>query len=163
MLGEKIIDISGVEAKEKYTEISGLGILPIVTEFNAVKETVQTEAAVCADKGMFAHMNGINLKGYEIHMGKSRITDESAGSFASIRAGDRYDGCVCGNVLGTYIHGLFDSREFTEKLLETVSGSHFSVPDIKAYKEEQYDRLADILRMSLDMEKIYRIMGITEH
>jgi adenosylcobyric acid synthase len=163
MLGEKITDISGVEAKEKHTEISGLGILPIVTEFNAVKETVQTEAAVCADKGMFAHMNGINLKGYEIHMGKSRITDESAGSFASIRAGDRYDGCVCGNVLGTYIHGLFDSREFTEKLLETVSGSHFSVPDIKAYKEEQYDRLADILRMSLDMEKIYRIMGITEH
>ena len=32
--------------------------------------------------------------------------------------------------------------------------------DLQAYKQEQYDRLADVIRMHLDMEAVYRIIGL---
>ena len=78
----------------------------------------------------------------------------------------RTEGCVLDGVIGTYLHGIFDSREFTEALLRTaaerrgIRSKEFRMTDRKAYKEIQYDRLADILRESLDIGKIYGIMGL---
>ena len=141
---------------------AGLGLLPVITEFEPEKETVQTDAEVCGGEGdLFASLEGIDLQGYEIHMGFSRITDPEARPFAAVRGPQRYDGCVRGNVMGTYLHGLFDSRAFTEGLLAAVSGRHITVPDLKAYREEQYEKLAAVIRESLDMEAIYGIMGLS--
>ena len=77
------------------------------------------------------------------------------------------DGCVFGNIMGTYLHGIFDSSAFTEALLAVAAEKKgldqksFRVPDRRKYKEEQYDKLAQIIRSSLDMKKIYEIMGIS--
>lgn len=78
-----------------------------------------------------------------------------------------WEGCVFGNVMGTYLHGIFDNRRFTERLLRDAAerkgilSGDFQMTERRAYKEMQYDRLAEIIRASLDMEKIYEIMGLS--
>ncbi len=73
---------------------------------------------------------------------------------------------VKGSVLGTYIHGIFDCTEFTKKLLEIVlknKGISSSLPqfeNVKIRREKELDKLADVLRENLDMEMIYRIIGL---
>lgn len=76
----------------------------------------------------------------------------------------RADGAQCGNVYGCYIHGIFDAPEAAKGLLAAIlkkkgyDPDQIQVIDWKAHKEEQYDRLADIIRNSLDMDAIYKII-----
>jgi adenosylcobyric acid synthase len=73
-------------------------------------------------------------------------------------------GCVCGNVCGSYIHGLFDLAEAREALISALCEKRGIRPldvktvDYRIYKEEQYRKLAEGLRGSLDMERIYEIL-----
>ena len=79
-------------------------------------------------------------------------------------AGMHPDGCINGSVFGTYIHGLFDTGELTEKLAsylmkkKGIAADTISVESRISYKERQYARLADIVRRSLDMEAVYRAL-----
>ena len=68
-----------------------------------------------------------------------------------------------GNVWGSYVHGIFDQGQFAQafvscllraKGLDPAQG----VEDWEDYKQRQYDLLADGVRQSMDMEKIYAIM-----
>lgn len=74
------------------------------------------------------------------------------------------DGCVAGTVMGTYLHGLFDSVAFTQTLIDMLlarkgmSGARINAQDRAARREQQLDMLADTLRTSLDMELVYRIL-----
>lgn len=74
------------------------------------------------------------------------------------------DGCVAGSVLGTYLHGLFDSVPFTQALIDMLlarkemSGVRINAQDRAARREQQLDMLADTLRTSLDMDLVYRIL-----
>ena len=69
-------------------------------------------------------------------------------------------------MLGTYLHGLFDSGAFTCGLVDLLldekgvewNGEQSCTEDARTFKERQYDQLADMLRRSLDMEAIYRIL-----
>lgn len=167
MLGESIIDDNGSETDSPHTEAAGLGLLPVTTSFTnaSEKETARTDAVICAsDSDIYGRLGGIKVSGYEIHMGFSKITDSSGRSFAARDGGGagaaRCDGCVRGSVMGTYIHGIFDCREFTEGLLEGVKHTDFSVPDMAVYKEMQYDKLAAAVRGGLDMKAVYGIMGM---
>jgi adenosylcobyric acid synthase len=69
------------------------------------------------------------------------------------------------SVLGTYIHGIFDSPEFTEGLLRILydkKGIKKEVPTIESaavHQEKELNRLADVLRQSLDWELIYKIIN----
>ena len=76
----------------------------------------------------------------------------------------RADGCCLGNAAGTYLHGIFDGTPFREAFLDLLAqrkgierrnASGFSY---SAWKQQQYDRLADVLRESLDMKGIYEIL-----
>ena len=86
------------------------------------------------------------------------------GEGAGIPAGCRLDGAVRENVLGCYIHGLFDSPEFTDALLGTLlkkkglSPEMLRAIDYEKYKESQYDRLAAGLRQSLDLKVLMEII-----
>ncbi|MDP4183132.1 MAG: cobyric acid synthase CobQ, partial [Bacillota bacterium] len=73
-----------------------------------------------------------------------------------------------GNVFGTYIHGIFDNMEFTSGLINNLRNKkglekleHDKNMSFGVYKEQQYDKLADMIRANLDMEKIYEIVGIS--
>ena len=67
-------------------------------------------------------------------------------------------------MLGTYVHGILDGGELAQKLVSLLFESKGLDPrqveqmDYKAYKEQQYDILADAIRRSLDMDKVYQIL-----
>ncbi|MCI8284480.1 MAG: cobyric acid synthase [Firmicutes bacterium] len=169
MLGEKIVDASGVEGVR--SEIAGLGVLPVITEFAQDKRTEQANGKICRLSGIFADLSGIEISGYEIHMGRTfrkNSENNTASGFSALnRDGNiNTDGCVFGNIIGTYLHGLFDNKEFSERLLyaaaklKGIEFGSFAVPDMKEYKQRQYDKLADIIRSSVNIDEIYRIMGM---
>ena len=74
------------------------------------------------------------------------------------------DGCIAGTVMGTYLHGLFDSVPFTQALIDMLlarkgmPGVRINAHDRAARREQQLDMLADTLRTSLDMDLVYRIL-----
>jgi adenosylcobyric acid synthase len=76
------------------------------------------------------------------------------------------DGYVSGNCLGTYVHGIFTSGTFRTRLLQLlfarkeIAWEDKNGEDYLAYKNRQYDLLADLVRENMDMEQVYRIIGI---
>ena len=153
MLGRTLRDPGGVEQQGT---LPGLGLLPADTVFTGDKRR-RRRRAVCTD-GPFA---GAVLTGYEIHMGKTETN--GAAPFCRFEDGSA-DGAVCGHVFGTYLHGLFDSGRLTEKLARCLAARKgITVPDVHietraAYRDRQYDLLADAVRESLDIPRIYEIM-----
>lgn len=153
MLGEHLSDPEGVE---RSGELRGMGLLPCETAFSPQKTRTRVTAAVTAEP--FA---GAEAEGYEIHMGLTRRT----GGVPFCRLSDgQEDGAAAGNVFGTYLHGLFDSGEVTERLASWLLGrkgltpSEAAVESHRAYQERQYDLLASDVRAHLDMAAVYRAM-----
>ena len=166
MLGEKLLDPDGGEAGDgSPKEMKGVGLLPVCTEFTKEKERTRVQGMMTVTEGMFGQLNGCKVEGYEIHMGRTDCTKgQSLTVIKNAEGEEKREGCISGNVCGTYIHGFFDSQEVSERLIrmllerkgydpQTVKGM-----DLNAYKEEQYDKLAQIIRNNLDMEAIYRIL-----
>ena len=149
MLGRSVKDPAGVEASG-ITEIAGMGLLPMETVFEGEKIQRQTRGVFADITGIFSSLNGLSYEGYEIHMGRS-------GSLAPV--------IDYGGVYGSYIHGIFDSEGVAEAVLralcERKSASFEALGsfDPKAYKESQYDKLAEAVREGLDMELVYRILN----
>ena len=167
MLGESLSDPEGSESGRAGSRMRGLGLLPTVTVFGSQKIRRQVTGSVCAGE-----LAGASVTGYEIHMGETRAAN-GTDPFAKVRcetetdegsAGSLTDGCTKGSVFGTYIHGLFDTGELTEKLAsylmkkKGIAADTISVEPRISYKERQYARLADIVRGSLDMEAVYRAL-----
>ena len=157
MLGRRLSDPEGVEQQG---EFEGLGLLPCETVFTREK-TRTRRTAVCTA----APFAGAALEGYEIHMGDTRGANAAFCRFAD----GTEDGAVGENVFGTYLHGLFDSGELTGKLAAWLAGRRgISVPEVKlepraAYRNRQYDRLADAVESSLDMKTIRQAMEAYSH
>ncbi len=129
--------------------ISGMGLLDIDTVFIENKTRTQTDGTFSGITGMFAGLNGLYYRGYEIHMGQSGNTGEVVQK---------------GNVYGSYIHGLFDENGIAKSIVSALyekRGLTFNenaVFDVYAYRESQYDKLAETVREALDMKMIYRIL-----
>ncbi len=157
MLGEAVHDRSGVEHGVGGS-IRGMGLLPVETTF--LPEKTRTRVRGETASGPLA---GARLEGYEIHMGSTQVRGEP---FCRLEDG-REDGCVRGSVWGTYLHGLFDSGELTQKLAELLCrrkglrAESARAVSHAAYQQGQLDLLADGVRQALDMREIYRIMGMS--
>ena len=152
MLGEEVSDPEGVEGGGN---IEGIGLLPVRTVLAGDKRTEQYTGRFGKTEGVFADLSGIEIEGYEIHMGR---TDTLSG-FTSGGTGTS-----CGNVYGSYIHGIFDRGEVAETVVKALAErkgivlSGYDAVDHRDFKEKEYDRLADILRQSLDMDRIYAML-----
>ncbi len=158
MLGEHICD--AVEA-EGGGEIAGMGLLPVETEFTAEKRRTRVCAKALKTNGAFSGMEGADLEGYEIHMGKTSLC-AGATPLLMMDNGDM-DGCAQGNVYGSYLHGFFDSSGCRDAVIQALcarKGVRLDEQpfDLKAHKERQYDLLAEAVRAHLDMELIYKIL-----
>ncbi len=157
MLGEAVHDRSGVEHGAGGS-IRGMGLLPVETTF--LPEKTRTRVRGETASGPLA---GAGLEGYEIHMGSTQVRGEP---FCRLEDG-REDGCVRGSVWGTYLHGLFDSGELTQKLAELLCrrkglrAESARAVSHAAYQQGQLDLLADGVRQALNMREIYRIMGMS--
>jgi adenosylcobyric acid synthase len=166
MLGQRILDPRGVESAE--AEVGGLGLLEVVTTFAPEKSTRQVRARVLSDLGLLSGARGQELVGYEIHMGQTH-GKEQLNAFQILEtpqgAADYGDGTLNaqGTVLGTYMHGLFHNPDFRQTFLNSLR-RRWGLPEGKAGtaagRDQQYDRLAEVVRHSLNMAEIYRIAGI---
>jgi adenosylcobyric acid synthase len=158
MLGEIIRDD---EDAESGATIHGMGLLPVVTEFAAEKHRTRVTAKALEIEGVLSALGGADLIGYEIHMGVSTPRGDVK---PLLKLSDgTYDGCQCGNVYGTYLHGFFDSEACRKAILgvlckrKGVKLENASF-DLKAHKERQYDKLADGVRTALNMALFYKIL-----
>ena len=166
MLGRKLLDPGRVESAD--SEAEGLGLLPVTTTFFPVKSTHQIRGTVVIGRGLLQGASGLSLSGYEIHMGQTGGAETPAPfriDERSRKSCQEFDGClsVDGNVLGTYLHGLFHNEALRRSILTNLAarkGVAFYLAAKVLSKEEQYDRLADLVRGNLDMELIYRAMGL---
>lgn len=158
MLGERICDAAGAEGGG---ETDGMGLLPVRTEFAAEKHRTRVSAKALKTQGAFSEMEGALLEGYEIHMGKTELLDGAA-PLLTLDNG-KTDGCAKGNVYGSYLHGFFDAPDCREAVIQGLCAKKGIRPDVrpfdlKAYKERQYDLLAEAVRSHFDMKLIYKIL-----
>ena len=165
MLGELILDPQQVESK--YAQVEGLRLLPITTSFFPEKWTHQVKGRVVQNDGLLRRALGLSITGYEIHMGQTvgnhmkplfQIEERSRKSCFDL------DGChsIEGEVLGTYLHGLFHNKEVRRSILAELAarkGVNLRFGDDVCSKEEEYDKLASLMRNNLDMKLVYRIIG----
>ncbi len=156
MLGQKISDPEHVEAGG---ELRGMGLLDMETVFHAEKTRTRIKGKIRSVNGFFTCLSGASFEGYEIHMGRTQAREEV---FAVLENG-RMDGAYHGNVYGSYVHGIFDSKEVSGRMVQALyqaKGLAYggTAIDRTAYKETQYEILADGVRQSVDMELIYRIL-----
>ncbi|MCH7626242.1 MAG: cobyric acid synthase, partial [Chloroflexi bacterium] len=170
MLGEAILDPLGVESE--IPEVRGMGLLPVITTFVPEKETHQVTGSSASGVGLLEGSEGLSFEGYEIHMGTSEPTTGATGGSPPLRIASRsgvpvdgFDGALSedGWVLGTYVHGLFLSTELRRSILSRIAsrkgvGTDFAADDFS--QSEEFDKLADLIRSSLDMDAIYEIAGL---
>jgi adenosylcobyric acid synthase len=163
MLGERIDDPSHTESDCDF--VAGLGLLDVVTIFAKRKTTWQVCAICAGERGILSGLNGEEVSGYEIHMGQT-LGDNMSPAFRIIRRGDRKsnhsDGAVSenGNIVGTYIHGLFENASLRRCLLSNLrkaKGIDYDTRPFTISKDSEYDKLAALVRGSLDMDMIYKI------
>lgn len=150
MLGRRILDPDQVEAAH-VTEIAGMGLLNMETVFRGEKVQTQVRGVFEAVPGMLSALNGMNYEGYEIHMGRS---GEELPPLSNNK-----------NVYGSYIHGIFDAPGIADAILKAVciqKRMEFcgtTSDDPHTYKEQQYDKLADAVRNSVDMDYVYKVLN----
>lgn len=168
MLGKQISDPEHTESN--LDSISGIGLLNISTTFTPNKMTHQVTAN-CNNNGFLGlNLTCDHLTGYEIHMGRTEFLDNIQHAFTITSRSDQpitsADGVVRsdGLVMGTYIHGIFDNDEYRRSLLNALRKRKGltpieSVNDTHTRKESSYNRLADTVRNSLNMELIYKLLG----
>ena len=156
MLGREISDPSGVE---EGGVIRGMELLPIKTILGENKKRVQIKDNSGNVEGPLSCISNHEIEGYEIHMGISRYEDDSTVDDLVVHSK---------NIYGSYVHGLFDAGGMAAdiiKILAERKGIMCETGEMLSYrefKETQYDKLASTLREYLDMDYIYRIMGVRE-
>lgn len=174
MLGMEITDEIGCESAEHEQEdetalktMRGMELLPISTAFSAEKS--RTRVLDCFPKlfGPYEGLSGKPFEGYEIHMGQSVLLENETEEVVS-RWKNRETGTLLGvckeQIMGTYVHGVFDREETAGALLEELARARgiavetLGVQDFKKYKEEQYTKLAAQMRRHLDMKAIYEML-----
>lgn len=177
MLGQLLRDPEGVEM-EGGAEAEGLGYLPLQTVFYAEKKTERVEGMVRSSHRLWQAWNNTPIHGYEIHMGQTTVVEqpgdnrESAALFhlQEVRTGSCTAAAegLCsadGRVFGTYVHGIFHNDEFRRQWLNMVRCSKGLKPieEIVRFEDRQqvaFDRLAEEARKSLNLSKIYEIVGL---
>jgi len=163
MLGEAVEDPNNMESSGASGEAemsgtggceSGLGLLPMTTVLEGDKKLVRRRY-----KGI-NWLNGLDWSGYEIHLGRTEFHKNPQESFVTeevTAANDSSLGVIdCKQkIIGTYIHGLLESPEVTQKLLALLTAKTFDIPlSFQETKEREMDELALFLEEHCEVEKI---------
>lgn len=147
IMGQKITDPYHVESSIK--EIEGLGILPIKTVLTKEKKTSQVS---------FTFLNKPNIcNGYEIHMGKT-FTKKPSPLCKTKSSEDGY--LINKKVWGTYIHGIFDNSVVIENILQQIQPNINISFNYKAFKNEEFNKLASLVKANVNMEYIYSTLKV---
>lgn len=151
MMGNKIYDPQHVEGDNEF--IHGLGLLPVETTLTGKKTTEQQTFCFRGEKTV--------CHGYEIHMGETISDQSSPLCYLSDGHPDGY--WVNERTWGTYLHGIFDNASIINHVFRcNASSPEVAVPDYLAFKENQYDMLAALIRENVDMQQFYQSILLTE-
>ena len=167
MLGREIHDPQGVESAPGAVA-PGLGLLPAHTRFQPVKHTCQAVLRL---------PDGEQARGYEIHMGETTLLPGATPLGEIVERNGQParapDGAVSadGRVWGTYLHGIFENAGFRRRWLATLGApgaqsstlAHDAAHDAAhaaTQRLAEYDRLADVLADSVDIDAVRQIMGL---
>ena len=163
MLGNTIKDTYSVESSVAETE--GLRLLNVDTSFEEEKVMERVQGTV-------HHISGLSVYGYEIHMGVSTYGEDVEPLVDILQDGTgkvhHVEGAIneAGTVMGTYLHGIFDGTGFREHILNKIrvkKGLEKLRSEVyENIREQELDKLADIVRSSVDMKKIYEVMSISK-
>jgi adenosylcobyric acid synthase len=170
MLGQQVRDPLSVEGGGTTT---GLGLLPVVTELQATKTTVNATAA-WADLDLFGLPVGpINARGYEIHMGETTCVG-NARPFGQLRRSGALnavvdDGATAqnGRIVGTYLHGLFDADDFRHAFLRAARAACGLAPptqlaNVSAERDARISRWSAHVARCLDVDRLLSWIGVPD-
>ncbi|MDD5395354.1 MAG: cobyric acid synthase [Thiothrix sp.] len=151
MLGQAIHDPHGIEGIP--TSHVGLGLLELETTLHHEKQLTNRLGVLAMGEGI-CHTP---LYGYEIHCG---ISTGTALEFPAVHLEGQPDGAQSFDrqIFATYLHGLFDSPEALQALLEWAGLQVTQAFDINVVREQQLERLADILESHLAMDAVQRLL-----
>jgi adenosylcobyric acid synthase len=192
MLGRRVHDPDGVESDAG--SVDGLGLLDAETTFAGDKRTVRVEGELLGSEGAREGSSvgvlppgasdvpgplgaaGTPLRGYEIHMGRTKLGPAAApllrlrgadgaahdDGAVALAGADGASSGVAPNVCGSYVHGLFDRPElrigFLNGLRAAAGLTQFAAA--AASPDDDIDRLADHVETYLDMGLLDRIVGL---
>ena len=148
MMGEWIYDPEHVEGEIE--RLPGLGILPVETTLTGEKTTQQCN---------FVFQEKFKGSGYEIHMGETISTQKSP--TCKIEGGKNDGWFLNEKTWGTYIHGIFDNTDIIKNILSNAGVKTNMEINFKQFKEEQYDKLAQLIRKNTDLEYIYNSLKLS--
>ncbi|MFV0311687.1 MAG: cobyric acid synthase, partial [Dysgonomonas sp.] len=150
IMGQEVCDPHHVESNIE--RLPGLGLLPVTTQMEGEKVTRQVKFSFLGSDTV--------CEGYEIHMGATVPVGNAGLSPLNKLEDGRTDGYFLNEkCFGTYIHGILDNGVVIDYLLAPYAAKLSDTPfDFKAFKEEQYNKLADYVRNHVDMELVYKII-----
>lgn len=150
MLGEQVHDPLGLEGPSGSSD--GLGLLAFST-------TLEEEKQLRNVRGRLL-LEDVEVSGYEIHAG---VTSGRALASPAVRLDDgRHDGArsADGQILGTYLHGLFETPAACSALLRWAGLADVQEVDYHALRERDIERLADLVEQHLDTELLRSLCGV---
>lgn len=152
MLGTAIHDPHGLEGAAGSS--AGLGLL-------AFETTLEREKQLRRVNGTLTLPASAPVQGYEIHMG---ISHGPALERPALCLDGRTDGAISedGQILGTYLHGLFDTPAACDALLAWAGLAAPRSPDHIAQREAGIERLADAVEQHLDTRMLEQLFGLKE-
>ena len=127
MLGEALIDMNQIDGNGP-----GLGLLPLVTNFEIAKTVQHRQTQFGTLTGLWSKLSDVTVAGYEIHHG------QTAQHPALAKAGDVAVAVLpdalgwqnrSGNVLGLYLHGMFEDPAVLQALFGATTPTLDSVFD----------------------------------
>ncbi|MDW6093990.1 cobyric acid synthase [Vibrio rhizosphaerae] len=150
MLGQTVSDPLGIEGTPGVSQ--GLGLLDIDTELMAHKHLTNVRGSLS-----FAEGHHVSVKGYEIHAGHSRRRDGNRDRPVIRLQDGREDGLVdhAGQVLGTYLHGIFDQTDVMQCLCQWAGSGELQILDHTQRKDDALNRVADAIETHLNLSLLW--------
>ena len=162
MLGTAIVDSL---AMEHGGQADALGLLPFTTHMNPDKVTRPITGRLTLSMLFGQPVPALPIEGYEIHIGETIYAD-GAQAFSTLN-GHEPDGCISPDtrIFGTYLHGIFDDDTFRHTFLSAARSFHQLAPlshfeNWRQTREDSFNRLADSVRESLDLPRIFDWVGL---
>lgn len=169
ILGREVRDRNGYESEERYA--NGLGLLDVKTEFKSKKIVSQVEVEPIDGTADFLNPKR-KFYGYEIHIGRTHYVSEKVKPLFKLkRLNGRgnsvhiLDGAINekGNVIGTYVHGIFDNPDFRGAILNWIrkaKGIEVKKSPPSGGLEQEISRLTKALRENLELKAVYEMLGL---
>ncbi|WP_242347903.1 cobyric acid synthase [Mucispirillum schaedleri] len=144
-------------------DVQGLNLIKAETVFEKEKIRTVIQGKFNNITGYFSFLNGAEFSGYEIHMGKTYADNRNISEIKDTNGNIKNDGLSVDNILGTYIHGIFDSSDIVKRIIDKLMQEkgiekQAEEKNINELRNKEYDKLAYMLMKNLNISKIYEIM-----